>query len=136
MLNDKLQCSAKTKAKKKTSGDNKTQEPISEKERSQMLQELMRQLKHKLEACDAAIRKLTNVHCNITYRTEKHFSAGIWKPPTLPRELSSFMADMSLKPEVEATLIGDVSATFKESHELMITELRNLLKDKIRMVGK
>ncbi|XP_002000593.4 phagocyte signaling-impaired protein [Drosophila mojavensis] len=116
VLNDKLQCSAKTKAKKKTSGDNKTQEPISEKERSQMLQELMRQLKHKLEACDAAIR--------------------IWKPPTLPRELSSFMADMSLKPEVEATLIGDVSATFKESHELMITELRNLLKDKIRMVGK
>lgn len=116
VLNDKLQCSAKTKAKKKPAADNKTQEPISEKERSQMLQELMRQLKHKLEACDAAIR--------------------IWKPPTLPRELSSFMADMSLKPEVEATLISDVSATFKESHELMVTELRNLLKDKIRMIGK
>ncbi|EDW59652.1 phagocyte signaling-impaired protein [Drosophila virilis] len=116
VLNDKLQCSAKTKTKKKGSADNKSQEPISEKERSQMLQELIRQLKHKLEACDAAIR--------------------IWKPPTLPRDLSSFMADMSLKPEVEATLIGDVSATFKESHELMVTELRNLLKDKLRMIGK
>jgi len=54
----------------------------------------------------------------------------------LPRDLSSFMSDMSLKPEVEATLIGDVSATFKDSHELMVTELRNLLKDKIRMVAK
>ncbi|KAH8310732.1 hypothetical protein KR044_002767 [Drosophila immigrans] len=115
MLNDKLQASAKTKTKKKPTGDNKSQE-ISEKERCQMLQELMRQLKHKLEACDAALR--------------------IWKAPTLPRNLSSFMADMSLKPEVEATLIGDVSATFKESHELMVTELRNLLKDKIRIVGK
>lgn len=61
---------------------------------------------------------------------------GSWKPPTLPRDLSSFMADMSLKPEVEATLIGDVSATFKESHELMVTELRNLIKDKIRMASK
>lgn len=54
----------------------------------------------------------------------------------MPRDLSSFMADMSLKPEVEATLIGDVSATFKESHELMVTELRNLIKDKIRMASK
>ncbi|XP_034485677.1 phagocyte signaling-impaired protein [Drosophila innubila] len=119
VLNDKLQTSTKTKTKKKPSGDNKSQDtphPISEKERSQMLQELMRQLKHKLEACDAALRT--------------------WKAPTLPRDLSSFMADMSLKPEVEATLIGDVSATFKESHELMVTELRNLLKDKIRIVGK
>ncbi|XP_060647501.1 LOW QUALITY PROTEIN: phagocyte signaling-impaired protein [Drosophila nasuta] len=119
VLNDKLQASAKTKTKKKPTGDNKTQDMpqiISEKERSQMLQELMRQLKHKLEACDSALRS--------------------WKPPNLPRELSSFMADMSLKPEVEATLIGDVSATFKESHEVMVTELRNLIKDKIRIVGK
>ncbi|KRK02911.1 uncharacterized protein Dyak_GE28600 [Drosophila yakuba] len=117
VLNDKLQVSSKTKAKKKPV-ENKVDgpQPISEKERSQMLQELMRQLKHKLEACDAAIRT--------------------WKAPVLPRDLSSFMSDMSLKPEVEATLIGDVSATFKDSHELMITELRNLLKDKIRMVAK
>lgn len=60
VLNDKLQFSAKIKTKKKPSGDNKSQDapqPISEKERSQMLQELMRQLKHKLEACDAAISK-------------------------------------------------------------------------------
>ncbi|ALC47317.1 psidin [Drosophila busckii] len=119
VLNEKLQSCAKTKTKKKPTGDGKANDaplPISEKERSQMVLELMRQLKHKLELCDATIRT--------------------WKPPTLPRELSSFMADMSLKPEVEATLIGDVSATFKESHELMVTELRNLLKDKIRMVAK
>lgn len=63
-------------------------------------------------------------------------SSGTWKAPVLPRDLSSFMSDMSLKPEVEATLIGDVSATFKDSHELMVTELRNLLKDKIRMAAK
>lgn len=44
------------------------------------------------------------------------------------------MADMSLKPEVEATLIGDVASTFKESHEFMVTELRNLLNDKVRML--
>lgn len=44
------------------------------------------------------------------------------------------MADMSLTPEVEATLIGDVASTFKESHELMVTELRNLLHDKVRML--
>ncbi|BFF89387.1 phagocyte signaling-impaired protein [Drosophila madeirensis] len=119
VLNDKLQVSSKTKTNKKKQGDNKTQDtpqPVSDKERSQMVQELMRQLKHKLESCDAAIRS--------------------WKAPVLPRDLSSFMADMSLKPEVEATLIGDVSATFKDSHELMVTELRNLLKDKIRMVAK
>ncbi|XP_016960567.1 phagocyte signaling-impaired protein [Drosophila biarmipes] len=117
VLNDKLQVSSKAKTKKRPA-DNKVDgpQPISEKERSQMLQELMRQLKHKLEACDAAIRT--------------------WKAPVLPRDLSSFMSDMSLKPEVEATLIGDVSATFKDSHELMVTELRNLLKDKIRMVAK
>lgn len=57
-----------------------------------------------------------------------------WKTPALPRNLNSFMADMSLKPEVEATLIGDVASTFKESHELMVTELRNLLNDKVRML--
>ncbi|XP_030374579.1 phagocyte signaling-impaired protein [Scaptodrosophila lebanonensis] len=119
VLNDKIQSSGKTKIKKKPNADNKTcdtPQPISEKERSQMLLELMRQLKRKLEDCDAAIRN--------------------WKAPALPRDLNSFMADMSLKPEVEATLIGDVSSTFKESHELLVTELRNLLKDKIRMVGK
>lgn len=44
------------------------------------------------------------------------------------------MADMSLKPETEATLIGDVASTFNESHEFMVTELRNLLKDKVRML--
>lgn len=59
-----------------------------------------------------------------------------WNTPALPTNLNSFMADMSLKPEVEATLIGDVASTFKESHDFMITELRNLLKDKIRMVTK
>lgn len=67
VLNDKLQFSAKIKTKKKPSGDNKssdTPQPISEKERSQMLQELMRQLKHKLEACDAAIRKLKDLLIN------------------------------------------------------------------------
>ncbi|XP_068156059.1 phagocyte signaling-impaired protein [Drosophila tropicalis] len=118
VLNEKLQVISKTKTKKnRSSADNKNQDAtISEKERGQMVHELMRQLKHKLEACDAAIRT--------------------WKAPVLPRDLSSFMADMSLKPEVEATLIGDVSATFKESHELMVTELRNLLKDKIRMSAK
>ncbi|KAH8369259.1 hypothetical protein KR009_006031 [Drosophila setifemur] len=117
VLNDKLHVSSKTKTKKRPS-DNKVEgpQPISEKERSQMVQELMRQLKHKLEACDVAIRN--------------------WKAPVLPRDLSSFMSDMSLKPEVEATLIGDVSATFKDSHELMVTEQRNLLKDKIRMMAK
>ncbi|KAH8278391.1 hypothetical protein KR018_001551 [Drosophila ironensis] len=117
VLNDKLQVSAKTKAKKKPT-DNKANgpQPISEKERSQMVQELMRQLKHKLEACDTAVRN--------------------WKAPALPRDLSSFMADMSLRPEVEATLISDVSATFKDSHDLMVTELRNLLKDKMRMAAK
>ncbi|XP_017104561.2 phagocyte signaling-impaired protein isoform X1 [Drosophila bipectinata] len=117
VLNDKLQASSKTKTKKRsTSGKENGPQPISEKERSQMVHELMRQLKHKLEACDASIRN--------------------WKAPVLPRDLSSFMSDMSLKPEVEATLIGDVSATFKDSHELMVTELRNLLKDKIRMTAK
>lgn len=46
------------------------------------------------------------------------------------------MADMSLKPEVEATLISEVSLIFKESHDFMVTELQNLIKDKMRMVGK
>ena len=53
----------------------------------------------------------------------------------MPRDINTFMADMSLRPEVEATLIGDVASVFKESHELMITELRNLIKDKIRMLN-
>lgn len=58
VLNDKLQVSSKTKTKKRTADSKENgPQPISEKERSQMVQELLRQLKHKLEACDAAIRE-------------------------------------------------------------------------------
>ncbi|KAL9890093.1 phagocyte signaling impaired isoform 1-T3 [Glossina fuscipes fuscipes] len=113
-LYEKLQTSSKIKPKKKSNSE--TELVISEKERCQMLIELMRLLKREFQRCDKLIND--------------------WKTPALPRDLNSFMADMSLKPEVEATLIGDVASVFKESHELMVTELRNLIKDKIRMISK
>lgn len=58
VLNDKLQVTSKTKTKKRpTGGKENGPQLISEKERSQMVHELMRQLKHKFEACDASIRE-------------------------------------------------------------------------------
>ncbi|KAL9925003.1 phagocyte signaling-impaired protein-like [Glossina fuscipes fuscipes] len=59
-----------------------------------MLIELLRLLKREFQRCDKLIND--------------------WKTPALPRDLNSFMADMSLKPEVEATLISDVASVFKE----------------------
>ncbi|XP_067645429.1 phagocyte signaling-impaired protein isoform X2 [Eurosta solidaginis] len=114
---EKLQQPGKIKPRKKSGAENNSDfNVISEKERCQLVVELIRHLKKQFQNMETVI---TN-----------------WKTPTLPRELNSFMADMSLKPEVEATLIGDVASIFKESHELMVTELRNLIKDKIRMLGK
>ncbi|XP_061402206.1 phagocyte signaling-impaired protein [Musca vetustissima] len=112
---EKLQASMKTKQKRKPSADG-VEQIMNEKERCQLTVELMRQLKIEFQRCDKCLLN--------------------WNTPALPRNLNSFMADMSLKPEMEAILIGDVASTFKESHEFMITELRNLLKDKIRMVTK
>uniref|UniRef100_W8AQU8 Phagocyte signaling-impaired protein n=1 Tax=Ceratitis capitata TaxID=7213 RepID=W8AQU8_CERCA len=117
VIYEKLQQPAKIKPRKKTGHEgNSDLNVIHEKERSQLVVELMRHLKKQFQSCETAILN--------------------WKTPTLPRELNSFMADMSLKPEVEATLIGDVASIFKESHELMVTELRNLIKDKMRMLSK
>lgn len=64
------------------------------------------------------------------------FIADKWEAPNLPRDLKSYMSDMSLKPEVETTLISDVSCIFKESHKCLVNELHNLIKDKMRMVSK
>ncbi|XP_065369445.1 phagocyte signaling-impaired protein [Calliphora vicina] len=111
-IHEKLQASPKTKQKRKQNAE--AEKVISEKERCQLIIELMRQLKLEIKRCD---KLLIN-----------------WKTPALPRNLNSFMSDMSLKPEVEATLIGDVASTFRESHEFMVTELRNLLNDKVRML--
>ncbi|XP_036322766.1 LOW QUALITY PROTEIN: phagocyte signaling-impaired protein [Rhagoletis pomonella] len=116
MIYEKLQQPGKSKPRKRPGQENSDVNVIHEKERSQLVVELMRHLKKQFQNCETAI---TN-----------------WKTPMLPRELNSFMADMSLKPEVEATLIGDVASIFKESHELMVTELRNLIKDKMRMLSK
>lgn len=97
----------------------------------------MRQLKLEIKRCDKLLSKYLYtanwLRFLIVSRFVFHFLVN-WKTPALPRNLNSFMADMSLKPEVEATLIGDVASTFKESHEFMITELRNLLNDKVRML--
>uniref|UniRef100_A0A1I8P4E4 N-terminal acetyltransferase B complex subunit MDM20 homolog n=1 Tax=Stomoxys calcitrans TaxID=35570 RepID=A0A1I8P4E4_STOCA len=112
---EKLQASTKTKQKRKSHADGGEQ-VMHEKERCQLTVEMMRQLKLEFQRCDKCLLS--------------------WNTPALPKNLNSFMADMSLKPEVEATLIGDVASTVKESHDFMITELRNLLKDKIRMVTK
>lgn len=54
----------------------------------------------------------------------------------MPRDLNSYMSDMSLKPGVDTKLISDVSSTFKDSHKQMINELGTLIKDKMRMVSK
>ncbi|XP_053958100.1 phagocyte signaling-impaired protein [Anastrepha ludens] len=116
LIHEKMQQPGKAKPRKKTGQENSDVNVIHEKERSQLVVELMRSLKKQFQSCETAIVN--------------------WKTPTLPRELNSFMADMSLKPEVEATLIGDVASIFKESHELMVTELRNLIKDKMRMLCK
>ncbi|XP_014088725.1 phagocyte signaling-impaired protein isoform X1 [Bactrocera oleae] len=117
VIYEKLQQPVKTKPRRKTGQESNSDfNIINEKERSQLLIELMRHMRKQFQSCEAAITK--------------------WKTPTLARELNSFMADMSLKPEVEATLIGDVASIFKESHELMVSELRNLIKDKMRMLSK
>ncbi|XP_075146242.1 phagocyte signaling impaired [Haematobia irritans] len=111
---EKLQTSTKTKQKRKPNTEG--EQVMHEKERCQLTIEVMRQLKLEFQRCDKLL--------------------GSWNTPTLPNDLFSFMSGMSLTPEVEATLIGDVVSTFRESHDFMITELKNLLKDKIRMLTK
>lgn len=51
---EKLQASTKTKQKKKTEGEKQV---VHEKERCQLLTELMRQLKIEFQKCDKMLRK-------------------------------------------------------------------------------
>lgn len=96
--------------------DNLTANLMNERERLLLTVELMRHLKQHLQNCANSL--------------------GGWKPPRIPTNLTSCMADMSLNPDVETSLLSEVAITFKENHDQTITELKNLIKDKIRMVNK
>ncbi|XP_055848195.1 phagocyte signaling-impaired protein [Episyrphus balteatus] len=113
---------SQTKKNKKKDGkasqndENLATNIMNEKERMLLIVELMRHLKQHLQNCANSL-------------------AG-WKPPQIPTNLVSCMADMSLNPDVESSLLNEVANTFKDSHDQTIIELKNLIKDKIRMVNK
>lgn len=46
------------------------------------------------------------------------------------------MTGMSLNSKTENTLLADIGDTFKENHVQVIRDIRNIIKDKIRMVNK
>lgn len=60
------------------------------------------------------------------------YFADSWKMPQVSNELLDSLAAMSLNPKVEAT----VSGIFRENHRLVVKELKNAIKEKIRMVQK
>lgn len=64
------------------------------------------------------------------------FFTASWNRPEIPKDLTTYMADMSISPEIETLLFGDVMSIFKDSHDQMVNEIKHLIKDKMRMVNK
>ncbi|XP_055382876.1 phagocyte signaling-impaired protein [Condylostylus longicornis] len=110
------------KAKRKDSkrhdqnNSNSSAASINDKQRLQATLDLMRHLKQQLQNC--------------------YNSLALWKTPTTSKELEKCMADLSLRSDTEALILNDIIETFKENHIRVVTDLRNIIKDKIRMVNK
>lgn len=51
--------------------------------------------------------------------------------PRLPKTLTETLASLSLNPKVETL----VETTISKNHELTVMEIRNVLKDKLRMLN-
>ncbi|XP_055695660.1 phagocyte signaling-impaired protein isoform X1 [Lutzomyia longipalpis] len=85
---------------------------VAEKERLVAIVDVLKGLRDQLSICDAALDS--------------------WKTPQVSNELLDSLAAMSLNPKVEAT----VSGIFRENHRLVVKELKNAIKEKIRMVQK
>ncbi|XP_059620887.1 phagocyte signaling-impaired protein isoform X2 [Phlebotomus argentipes] len=85
---------------------------VAEKERLVAIVDVLKCLRNQLTACDTALDS--------------------WKMPQVSNELLDSLAAMSLNPKVEAT----VSGIFRENHRLVVKELKNAVKEKIRMVQK
>ncbi|CAD7093319.1 unnamed protein product [Hermetia illucens] len=83
---------------------------------SQRIIGLMRHLKQELQICDNEL--------------------VLWKQPKFHTSLAECMSGMSLNPQVESSVTTKVSDIFKENHLQTIKDLRNIIKDKIRMVNK
>lgn len=74
-----------------------------------------------------------NVHISSTFTHISHFSlTDTWKKPSMTTSLVKTLAAMSLDPQVDTI----VNNTFRENHITVVKDLKQILKDKIRMANK
>ncbi|GAB0092928.1 Phagocyte signaling-impaired protein [Sergentomyia squamirostris] len=85
---------------------------VAEKDRLVAIVDVLKVLRDQFSICDLALDS--------------------WKIPQVPNELLESLAALSLDPKVEET----VSGIFRENHRLVVKELKNSIKEKIRMVHK
>lgn len=105
---------------------------LSDAEKANILSQVLKELKTTLTDCDKALGKsfrllkFNNIHSPLNPISDT------WKQPSMTTSLVKTLAAMTLDPHVDTI----VNNTFKENHTTVVKDLKQILKDKIKMANK
>lgn len=105
---------------------------LSDAEKANILSQVLKELKMTLNDCDKALG-MSLVYLVLQLSLNSSFTkTETWKQPSMTTSLVKTLAAMSLDPQVDTI----VNNTFKENHTTVVKDLRQILKDKIKMANK